>query len=353
MGGARRARHIFVPPGVFGETCRVTIYGAQVTTPCTCQISRVDSASFAVSIAGDIAGLVAQTTAADGRSPLNEQAMLSLQHSSLASASLWTARSESGPGTELVGFALCDLAPEAAGGSPAASAAAVEVNLVVAPTARGRGVGRALAEMVLEAFPAARITAWSHGNHPAASVLGPALGFSRVRDLWVMRRSMADPLPAVEVPASTVVRTFEAGRDEDAVLRVNAAAFAHHLEQGDLSRADLDLRMSEPWFDPAGFFLAEAAGTSDLLGFHWTKVHAEAPAYGEVYVVGISPDAQGKGLGKVLTLTGLHHLQEVGLGEVILYVESDNAPAIAVYERLGFRHVEADTDVMYSRKPVG
>ena len=230
------------------------------------------------------------------------------------------------------------------------------MNLVVAPSSRGGGLGRALADEVLRAFPRAQISAWSHGNHPAAAALAPALGFDRVRDLWVMRRAMSDPLPALNVPATTVVRTFEPGRDEEAFLRTNAAAFAHHPEQGAMTRADLDQRMAQPWFDPAGFFVAEpagsgAAGPGELLGYHWTKVHAEDPAYGEVYVVGIAPTAQGRGLGKVLTLAGLHHLQGLGLHEVVLYVESDNAAAIAVYERLGFRHDDADTDVMYTRRP--
>jgi len=34
---------------------------------------------------------------------------------------------------------------------------------------------------------------------------------------------------------------------------------------------------------------------------------------------------------------------------VILYVEADNAPAIAVYERLGFTHAPEDTHVQYAR----
>jgi mycothiol synthase len=138
------------------------------------------------------------------------------------------------------------------------------------------------------------------------------------------------------------------GTDEDAFLAANAAAFAHHPEQGRMTRADLDDRVAEPWFDPAGFFLAWRG--EQLLGYHWTKVHTEtAPPFGEVYVVGITPDAQGGGLGRLLTLTGLHHLAGRGLGEVILYVESDNAPAVAVYERLGFTHAPADTHVMYAR----
>ena len=115
-----------------------------------------------------------------------------------------------------------------------------------------------------------------------------------------------------------------------------------------MTRADLDARIAEPWFDPAGFFLAWRG--DELLGYHWTKVHREpAGDFGEVYVVGIAPTAQGGGLGRLLTLTGLHHLASRGLGEVLLYVESDNAAAVAVYQRLGFTHAASDTHVMYAR----
>ncbi len=290
-------------------------------------------------VAEGVRRVVADATTADGRSPLNEAALLSLRHDGLAASTLWVSGS---PDQDLTGFALADAAPDPR------SDGAVEVNLVVAPAARGNGLGRDLATRVLDAFPNADISAWSHGNHPAASALASHLGFHRVRDLWVMRRSLDEPLPDVKTPAGAVVRPFEPGHDEEAFLGVNAAAFAHHPEQGSMTRADLDQRMAEDWFDPAGFFLA--VGSDDrLLGFHWTKVHADEPAYGEVYVVGVSPDAQGMGLGKVLTLTGLHHLRSLGLGEVILYVESDNEAAVAVYEGLGFTHADADTDVMYRR----
>lgn len=227
-----------------------------------------------------------------------------------------------------------------------------ELTLVVDPTQRGAGHGaRLFTEAIASApDPAQRLTAWSHGNHPAAAALAAAHGWKRVRDLWVMRRPATQPLPAVREVAGVTVRGY---RESDAteVVRVNAAAFAHHPEQGAMDLDNLRRRMAEDWFDPSGLLVAEAGG--GLLGFHWTKVHPVAAGdtqpLGEVYVVGVDPAAQGRGLGRALTLAGLHHLHTVGVGEVLLYVESDNAAAIATYAGLGFTHSEADTHVMYAR----
>src|SRR2546427_270767 len=117
----------------------------------------------------------------------------------------------------------------------------------------------------------------------------------------------------------------------DEWLKLNGRAFAKHPEQGGWTRYDLDLREREPWFDPAGFFIAERDGR--MTGFHWTKVHG--PGLGEVYVVGVDPDEQGSGLGRALTLAGLRHLRDLGVGQAMLYVDEDNVPAIRMYEGLG------------------
>lgn len=141
------------------------------------------------------------------------------------------------------------------------------------------------------------------------------------------------------LPEGVTVRTFEPGRDDAAWLAVNRAAFAHHPEQGSLTQQDLDDRKAEPWFDPKGFFLAERDG--EIVGFHWTKVHAEE-RIGEVYVVGVLPEAQGGGLGKALTSIGLHHLAAETLPTAMLYVDTDNTAAVTVYERMGFTTHEVD-----------
>jgi mycothiol synthase len=220
-----------------------------------------------------------------------------------------------------------------------------ELSLVVDPAARRRGLGGALLDEVLTETGPGALRAWSHADHPGAARLAATRGFDRVRELWVMRRSSAEPLPDLVVPEGVTVRGYRPA-DGDALLRVNGAAFSGHPEQGGMDAANLAERMAEPWFDPAGLLMAEDQD-GQLLGFHWTKQHSAD--LGEVYVVAIAPEAQGRGLGGVLTLAGLHHLVGRGVGEVLLYVESDNRPAIALYTGLGFGHAAHDTHVMYRR----
>jgi mycothiol synthase len=255
--------------------------------------------------------------AADGAAPLDEAAQMALAD---GTASVLTE-----PG----GFALVHDG---------------DLSLAVDPEVRGRGIGSALLTRA-EASYDAPLTAWSHGDHPAAARLAASHGWDRVRDLWVMRRPTSLPLPALSVPSGVTIRGYRDG-DAASVVAVNAAAFAHHPEQGSMDLDNLARRMAEPWFDPAGLLVAE--DSSGILGFHWTKQHD--PRHGEVYVVGIAPAAQGRGLGKLLTLAGLHHLAGLGVDEVLLYVESDNAPAVALYSGLGFAHADADTHVQYRRR---
>lgn len=218
-----------------------------------------------------------------------------------------------------------------------------DLSLVVHPDHRGRGLGSALLRSTTSYDVS--LTAWSHGDHPAAARLAAAQGWDRVRELWVMRRPTSVELPVLVAPEGVRIRGY-AESDAAEVVRVNAAAFAAHPEQGAMDRANLARRMAEPWFDPAGLLVAQSEG--GLVGFHWTKQHDDR--HGEVYVVGVDPAAQGRGLGRTLTLAGLHHLSGLGVDEVLLYVESDNAPAVAVYSRLGFGHSASDTDVQYARR---
>lgn len=220
------------------------------------------------------------------------------------------------------------------------------VELVVHPGFRRRGIGTSLVATAVAQVGDTPLRLWAHGELHGAYELAEALGFTKTRELWQMRRSLFAPLPRTECPPEVTVRSFGVGADEGAWLAANALAFAAHPEQGQLTERDLELRMAEPWFDPEGFLIAERGG--DIVGFHWTKVHGgKASDVGEIYALGVVPSERGSGLGRHLALRGLDHLRGLGLGTAMLYVDADNAAARRLYEGIGFMHW--DSDVMFSR----
>jgi len=229
----------------------------------------------------------------------------------------------------------------------------VGAELLVDPEHRGQGYGGSLLTSLLDDRDG-ELWVWSHGDHPAAATLALQHGLERARELYQLRRPLgpADMEITVSPPAGVTIRTFVMGQDEHAWAAVNQAAFAWHPEQGAMTAENLRNTENEEWFDPAGFFLAED-DDGTLLGFHWTKVHPrgdDGSAVGEVYVLGVHPDAHGRGLGKVLTAAGLRYLAGLpGVQTVMLYVEGDNAPALAIYRGQGFTdHV---VDVAYRSPP--
>ena len=277
--------------------------------------------------------LVHDATVADGTYPLNDQVDLDIAAGAGPFCHLAV---RSGDHSQLIGYAHLDLR------SPGAPAG----HLVVRPDQRRHGIGSALAAALSEQATPSDLRVWSHGDLAAARAFAENAGWQAVRELRKMRLPASAPVAEPRYPDGVVVRTFRPGADEDAWVAVNGAAFRDHPEQGRITVADVRDRESQAWFEPDGFFLAER--DDELVGSHWTKVHAatdEEPEHGEVYVVGVRPDQQGSGLGKALTLTGVQYLRRRGL-DVVLYVDGDNAAAVATYERIGF--VVASVDVMYA-----
>lgn len=173
---------------------------------------------------------------------------------------------------------------------------------------------------------------------PALAGLLRRLGFEEERELRQVRR----PLPPDErprLPAGVEVRPFRRECDEERWLELNNRAFAGHPDNGSWTLEVLVHRQQQPWFDPDGFRMAWEEEL--LVGFCWTKLHPER--LGEIYVIAVAPERQGGGLGRALALDGLWYLHDrVGASTGMLYVDSSNAPALALYEHLGFHldHVD-------------
>ena len=306
-------------------------------------------------LADRVLALAEEALEADGVAALSEQPLLRVRHGAPAGSVRFHVLTDEG---EVVGAGVV----ERAGEEPDSG------ELVVAPAHRRKGHGAALLRSLHEDAGTNGVRVWAHGRLPGAVALAASAGWDTARELHKLRMPLRDltaderggPWTAPELPEATVrpeiadritVRPFEVGRDDQAWLRTNARAFAEHPEQGRLTQEDLRQRQEEDWFDPAGFFLA-VTEQGDVAAFHWTKVHSDGAgltdgeAAGEVYAVGVDPDWQGTGLGRTLTLAGLHHLRDSGLPWVHLYVDGGNTAAVRLYETLGFSVWE--TDVMYA-----
>jgi mycothiol synthase len=198
----------------------------------------------------------------------------------------------------------------------------------------GGGVDEALLRALLEMH--GEIDWWQRDTHSR-----PA---NAIRTLQLMIRSLVE-LPPFEVSQGSII-TFEPGVHDDDWLAQNNAAFADHKEQGTWRKADLQLRLEEPWFDPSGFLLLHIDG--QLAASCWTRVHElYRERFGEIYVLTVGPEFQGRGLGRTMLGAGLLALRRKGVLRAELFVDADNAPAVALYSAMGFTVQREDQLLRY------
>ena len=261
-----------------------------------------------------------QTRAADGVSPLNEQAERILA-GQLPGLHVVARQDE-----RVLGYAQVDVAD-------------ASVQLFVVPGARRQGIGRALAE--LARHQGDTLQWWSFGTLDGSRALAAQLAVTPIRVLLKMSAEVSADRPHPHpgpAPEGIIVTGFTAD-DIDDLVEVNALAFADHPEQGRMSRQDVLDKMAEDWFDAEGLFLARDAD-GRLLGYHWTKTEGDV---GEVYVIGVHPFEHGRGLGRYLLAVGMHHLSSRGAGVIDLYVEAASDRVVTMYQNAGFVEVQRDT----------
>ncbi len=175
-----------------------------------------------------------------------------------------------------------------------------------------------------------RLEFWIENVQDDCDQVPLAAGYTPYRDLWRLSR----PLPAKE--SQLVTRSF-ASDDLPEIVAINNRAFSWHPERSDQTIEDFENNMKEPWFDSNGLRVWESDGV--IQGFCWTKIHYDLlPLQGEIYVIAVDPEFQGKGSGTELVLAGLNWIHGNDINQAMLYVESDNHSANRVYSALGFNH---------------
>jgi mycothiol synthase len=285
-------------------------------------LTRVDPGEFA-RYRDTIAALDTRVRASEGHEALGDAVWRDLAH----------------PGADSAGFLVDDRAYAHVARGDRGDDGSWSVSLVTPPGPPDPILVRTLLDAAVAHAAdrgARRVTSWVFGAGERDDDAFAPAGFHPDRSLHEMRV----PLPlAAEArrPDAISIRSFEPGRDDDAWLRVNNAAFGHHAEQGGWTPATLRAHIADAWFDPTLFLVAFDA--DGLAGFNWLKWHASDggdPARGEIYVIGVDPRAQGTGLGRALAIEGLHLVHGRGARVGLLFVAADNAPAIALYSSLGF-----------------
>jgi mycothiol synthase len=284
--------------------------------------------------------LIASATDADGIPPVAEHVLLHLRHGGDKSDSHLIAIKDN----QLAGYAHLDLTDQVEGPS---------AELVIAPKFRNQGIGKELVKE-LKAQAGGKLRLWSHGDLPGAKNIATVNGFTHTRTVIQMRRSLTDAIP--EIDNQIPIRTFLPTIDNQAWLTANNLAFKDHPEQSKWSERDLEVRTKEDWFDPKGFLIAEI--NDEIAGFCWTKIHGghshkhsetepvhDHDPIGEIYIMGVNPKYQGKGIGRAVTIAGLKHLRYQGIFSAMLYVDAENNGAIKLYQNLGFK--EWGRDLLY------
>ncbi len=280
----------------------------------------------------------------DGSSPISDQALLAV---SQRQRDLWMFTAPATDGSDAVRPVAVGVLGQG------------ELDLVVDPEERGRGVGTAALGALLN-NASGTLLAWSHGDNPAADALLAGAEFTPIRSLF---RMVLDPakLPAEDsnpfatrLPDGFTLRSFGGVQDPSAWVRVNAAAFADHPEQGRVTEADFALMRAESWFDPHDLLLLEDSNAR-LAGYTWIKtiIHgsdaevssADVPSAEatetdatetELYAIGVDPEYAGRGLGRVLLEATLARMATHSPKRVSLYVDGENERAVRMYEAAGF-----------------
>ncbi len=216
---------------------------------------------------------------------------------------------------------------------------------IVHPEHRGRGVGTALLDRLVERAPdlatapsSLRLRHGINAADEAAAAMLRSRGFRPIHHFWHMQIDLAGTVEPGPSPEGIDIGGIEQGRDLATIHALLEAAFvddrSHHPASFDRW---VEEATSTPGYDPTLWLMARDAGVP--VG---VITGSEAEDRGWVDYLAVSASHRGRGIGPALLRRSFAMFAERGVRRVLVSVDAENPTgATAVYERVGMRIVHA------------
>ena len=218
----------------------------------------------------------------------------------------------------------------------------------VLPNYRSSGVGEALLEATISLSVKSGADVVhipvQQNNQPSRSFLEQRK-FSKVRTHHEMYWE-GNSIPRPSLPSGFDIRSFRIG-DELLLTQLQNAAFNQSWGfcPNTVEEITYQTRLSRCDSDGIIFITKDR----EAAAYCWTTSSEDAnQVVGVISMTGVSPSYRGLGLGQIVLLEGMHHLRNQKEAKTIeLSVDSENRPALLIYESAGFQ-VASET-IWYER----
>lgn len=218
----------------------------------------------------------------------------------------------------------------------------VVLTLVVHPRHRKKSLlSRLIQRAVIRAreLEAKRVLINLQGRRPELRNALLGMGFQSTRRHLELRVDLSKVLLLETSRKGVHIRPFKSG-EEDRLACIQNRAFSNTWGYSSNTIQDIIDRTALPSFSPQDVLFA--LDGKKFVGYCWRMI---APpnrfsygSSGRIYMIGVDPEYQGRGVGKQLLLVGLSYLKRKGINRVDLTVDSENNVAFALYKSVGFRY---------------
>jgi mycothiol synthase len=175
---------------------------------------------------------------------------------------------------------------------------------------------------------------------PGGAAFLRATGFEPHSTVWELELPADAPIPGPVWPAGFAARPFDRTRDVSALPPVINAAFVDHPTPMLMEEAMFAASLDDPNILDDDTIVLEEATCGEIVGFCLVDVRLTggvlSASQGEIGLVGVRPDRQGRGLGRQLVRAGATYLRGIGVPNVGLAVNGRNEGAVALYDSEGF-----------------